>query len=67
MMINVQDKYIQQLERFVNSLPKDAIEIKNSLDIEIVKRVNDYKNLKSDNILFDTGLSSIREKLVSQI
>jgi len=67
MMLNVKDKYVQQLESFVNSLPKDAIEIKNSLDMEIVNRINDYRNGKLETKSFDTGLNSIREKLVSQI
>jgi len=67
MMLNVKDKYIHQLESFVNSLPKDAIEIKNSLDVEIASRISDYQNNKSSSISFDSGLKSLREKLISQI
>ncbi len=67
MMLNVKDKYIHQLESFVNSLPKDAIEIKNSLDVEIANRISDYQNNKSSSISFDSGLESLREKLISQI
>ena len=67
MVLNVKDKYIHQLEDFVNSLPKDAIEIKNSLDVEITNRISDYQNNKSAPISFDNGLKSIREKLVSQV
>ncbi len=67
MMLNVKDKYVQQLENFVNSLPKDAIEIKDSLDMEISKRVSSYRNSEMKTISFDTGLNSIREKLVSKI
>jgi len=66
-MLNVKDKYIHQLEDFVSSLPKDAIEIKNSLDVEIANRISDYQNNKSESISFDIGLKSIREKLISQI
>jgi len=67
MMLNVKDKYIHQLESFVNSLPKDAIEIKNSLDVEIANRISDYQKNKSESMSFENGLNSIREKLVSQI
>ena len=67
MMLNVKDKYIHQLESFVNSLPKDAIEIKNSLDVEIANRISDYQKNKSESMAFENGLNSIREKLVSQI
>ena len=67
MMLNVKDKYIQQLENFVSSLPQDAIEIKKSLDIEIANRISDYKNYKIESMPFEDGLSSIREKLISKI
>ena len=67
MMLNVKDKYIHQLESFVNSLPKDAIEIKNSLDVEIANRISNYQNNKSLSVSFDSGLESLREKLISQI
>jgi hypothetical protein len=67
MMLNVKDKYIHQLESFVNSLPKDAIEIKNSLDVDIANRISDYQNNKSSSVSFDSGLESLREKLISQI
>jgi len=67
MMLNVKDKYMHQLESFVNSLPKDAIEIKKSLDIEIANRISDYQNNKSSSVSFESGLESLREKLISQI
>ena len=67
MMLNIKDNYIHQLENFVNSLPKDAIEIKNSLDMEIANRISDYKSKKIETTSFENGLNSIREKLVSQI
>ena len=66
MMLNVKDKYMHQLESFVNSLPKDAIEIKKSLDMEIANRISDYQNNKSASVSSENGLNSIREKLVSQ-
>jgi len=67
MMLNVKDKYVQQLESFVNSLPKDAIEIKNSLDVEIANRIGDYKTQVIETISFEKGLNSIRENLISKI
>ena len=67
MMLNVKDKYVQQLESFVNSLPKDAIEIKNSLDVEIANRIGDYKTQVIETISFEKGLNSIRENLISEI
>ena len=67
MMLNVKDKYMHQLESFVNSLPKDAIEIKKSLDIEIANRISDYQNNRSSSVSFESGLESLREKLISQI
>lgn len=67
MMLNVKEKYVQQLESFVNSLPKDAIEIKKSLDSEIASRISDYVNNETSSIPFENGLSSMREKLISKI
>jgi len=67
MMLNVKDNYIHQLENFINSLPKDAIEIKNSLDMEIANRISDYKTKKIETTSFENGLNLIRKKLVSQI
>ena len=67
MMLNIKDRYVEQLEKFVNSLPADAIEIKNSLDVEISNRISNYRSGKLESTSFDTGLNSIREKLQSQI
>jgi len=67
MKINIKDQYVEQLETFIKSLPKNAIEIKNSLDEEISKRVNDYKNGDLKTVPFGTGLDSIREKLSAQL
>jgi len=58
---------MHQLESFVNSLPRDAIKIKKSLDIEIANRISNYQNNKSASMSFENGLNSIREKLVSQV
>ena len=67
MMLNIKDSYVHQFENFISSLPKDAIEIKNSLDMEIANRISDYKAKRVETTSFENGLNSIREKLVSQI
>ena len=67
MRISIKEQYIHKFEEFMNSLPKDAIEIKKSLDEEVNQRVDDYRNGKMKTVPFGTGLSTIREKLVSQI
>jgi PHP family Zn ribbon phosphoesterase len=67
MRISIKEQYIHKFEEFMNSLPKDAIEVKKSLDEEVNQRVDDYRSGKIQTVPFGTGLSSIREKLVSQI
>ena len=66
MRISIKDQYIDKFENFMDSLPKDAVTIKKSLDEEINQRVNDYKNGKIETTPFGTGLEAIREKLVAQ-
>ena len=65
MMINIKDQYLEQLETFINSLPKNAVELKSSLDIELSNRIDDYRNNKVKTVSFDSGLDRIRSKLVS--
>ena len=67
MRINIQDQYVEQLETFIKSLPKNAVEIKSSLDEEISQRINDYKNGDLQTVAFGTGFDSIREKLLAQL
>ena len=67
MMLNVDDKYINKLENFIASLPQGAVEIKNSLDDEIAKRVAMYRSGNMKTTPFMDGLDSIREKLISQL
>ncbi len=65
MMINIEDKYVEQLETFISSLPENAVELKNSLDVELSNRIDDYRNNKAQTVSFDSGLDAIRSKLVS--
>jgi hypothetical protein len=45
----------------------DAIEVRKSLDDEILKRSQEYRSGKMKTTPFGTGLDRIREKLVSQL
>jgi len=65
MMINIKDQYVEQLETFISSLPKNAVELKNSLDVELSSRIDNYRNDKSQTTSFDSGLNVIRSNLVS--
>lgn len=67
MVMDIKEQYLCKLEEFIKSLPDDAIIIKNSLDAEIKKRVDEYKNGDSQTLPFNQNISSIREKLVSKI
>jgi len=67
MMLNVDDKYVTKLESFIASLPQGAVEMKNSLDDEIAKRVAEYRSGNMQTTPFMDGLDSIREKLVSKL
>lgn len=65
--MDIKEEYMKKFEEFVNSLPNDAVTIKNSLDMEIQQRVDDYKSGSSVTIPFNQNLSSLRERLVSLI
>ncbi|MDQ7066765.1 MAG: hypothetical protein Q9M40_01495 [Sulfurimonas sp.] len=67
MMLNIDDRYVTKLETFIASLPQGAVEMKNSLDDEIAKRVAEYRSGQMNTTPFMDGLDSIREKLVSRL
>ncbi len=67
MRISIKEQYMPEFEKFLKTLPDDAIEIKNSLDDEINKRVEEYRSGRMATVPFGTGLNRIREKLVSQL
>jgi len=67
MLLNVDDRYVTKLETFIASLPQGAVEMKNSLDDEITKRVAEYRSAQMSTTPFMDGLDSIREKLVSRL
>jgi predicted molibdopterin-dependent oxidoreductase YjgC len=67
MKIDIKDQYLDKFEDFINSLPKDAVVVKKSLDDEINQRVDEYKSGTMKTVPFGTGLDKIRKKLESQI
>ncbi|MGM0519772.1 MAG: hypothetical protein ACQERD_09040 [Campylobacterota bacterium] len=67
MNVTIKDEYIKQFEEAMKTLPKDAVEIKKSLDEEIKKRSQEYRSGNMKTEPFGTGLDRIREKLVSQL
>jgi hypothetical protein len=64
MKIDIKEQY---LDKFEDSLPKDAVVVKKSLDDEINKRVDEYKSGIMKTVPFGTGLDKIRKKLESKI
>jgi hypothetical protein len=67
MRVKIKDQYIDRFEDFIDTLPKDAITIKRSLDEEIQRRVSNYKNGKMKTTPFMEDLDEIRESLVSRL
>ncbi|MFZ2891091.1 hypothetical protein [Sulfuricurvum sp.] len=67
MRISIKDQYMPEFEKFLKTLPDDAIEIKNSLDDEINKRVEEYRSGKMKTTPFMDGLDEIRASLVSRL
>ena len=67
MKIDIKEQYLDKFEDFINSLPKDAVVVKKSLDDEINQRVHEYKNGTMKTVPFGTGLDKIRKKLVSNL
>ncbi|MBN2823987.1 MAG: hypothetical protein JXQ76_01580 [Campylobacterales bacterium] len=65
-LIEIHEQYTSQFEHFIQTLPKEAIKvtpIKNSLDVEIDRRVEEIKrgDIKTKPL---NALSSIRERYV---
>lgn len=67
MKVSIKEQYLPEFENFIKSLPTDAIEVKKSLDEEILKRSQEYRRGKMKTVPFGTGLDRIREKLVAQL
>ena len=67
MRVSIKEQYLPEFENFIKTLPADAIEVRKSLDEEILKRSQEYRSGKMITTPFGTGLDRIREKLVSQL
>jgi division protein CdvB (Snf7/Vps24/ESCRT-III family) len=67
MQISIKDQYLEQFNKLMKSLPKDAVVIKKSLDEEVNKRVEEYRNGEMETAPFGTGFDKIRENLVSKL
>jgi hypothetical protein len=67
MKISIKEQYLPEFEKFIKSLPDDAIEIKKSLDEEIQKRSQEYRSGKMKTTPFMDGLDEIRESLISRL
>lgn len=67
MKITIKDEYLEQFEQILKTLPKDAVEIKKSLDEEIKKRSQEYRSGKMETTSFMEGLDEIRESLISRL
>ena len=67
MMLKIDDKYIENFESFIASLPEGAVELKNSLDAEIVKRVTKYRNGQMETTPFMEDLDELRAKLAARL
>ena len=66
MTLKIDDKYLPKLESFIASLPKGAVEMRGSLDEEIMERVEQYENGQMKTTPFTDGLHTIKERLLSQ-
>ena len=67
MKITIKDEYLEQFEEMLKTLPKDAFEIKKSLDEEIKKRSQEYRSRKMKTTPFMEDLDEIRENLISRL
>ena len=67
MKVSIKEEYLPEFEKFIKSLPSDAVEVKNSLDEEILKRSQEYRSGKMKTTSFMVGLDEIRANLVSRL
>ncbi len=67
MRISIKEEYMSEFEKFVKSLPSDAIEIKNTLDEEIRRRSQEYRSGNMKTTPFMEGMDETRESLVSRL
>ena len=67
MQVSIKDQYLEEFNKLMKSLPEGAVVIKKSLDEEVNKRVEEYRDGEMETVPFGTGLDKIRENLVSKL
>lgn len=65
--VTIKDEYLEEFEQMLKSLPKDAVEVKKSIDEEIKKRSQEYRSGNMETTPFMDGLDEIRESLISRL
>lgn len=63
MIMDIKEDYLAQFQHFINSLLKDAIVVKQSLDVEITKRIKEYQDGDMKSVPFEQGLSQMRQSM----
>ena len=63
MNIDIKEQYLDAFDKFINSLPKDAIKVKTSLNEEINKRIEEYRSGKMETLPHDEIWNRIEKKL----
>jgi hypothetical protein len=61
MKIDIKEQYLDKFEDFINSLPKDAVIVKKSLDDEINQRVDEYKSGTMKTVPLVLGLIKLEK------
>ena len=67
-VVEVDERYAQKFQQFIKTIPQNAIKlrwIKNNLDEEIEKRIDEIKQGKIETNPLD-ALSSLRERYVKR-
>ena len=67
-VVEVDERYAQKFQQFIKTIPQSAIKlrwIKNNLDEEIEKRIDEIKQGKIETNPLD-ALSSLRERYVKR-
>lgn len=62
--VDMEEKYIESFEKFIQSLPKGAVIVKKSLDEELIKRIEAYENGSMKTIPIE-NLKRLRNKYES--
>lgn len=67
MKINIKDEYLDKFQMLMKQMPDDAVVLKQSLDEEIEKRVQEYRsgNMKTTPLM--EGLDEIKKNLLLKL